>query len=61
MSAPPEAPAAAPRPPFVTHILIPSQWTPQQARAVFDLLTKLRDAGHLTGGGENDLSDHSAL
>ena len=61
MSAPPEAPAAAPRPPVVTHILIPSQWTPQQARVAFNLLAKLRDAGHLTGGGEDDLRDHSAL
>jgi hypothetical protein len=40
------APAAppAPRPPWATHVLIPTQWTPEQACAVFDLLTNLREA-----------------
>jgi hypothetical protein len=58
MTASAEPPPAAPRPPAVTHILLPSQWTPQQARAVFDLLAKLRAAGHLLGD-DDDLSDHS--
>jgi hypothetical protein len=35
---------AASKPPWATHVLIPTQWTPEQALAAFELLTELRDA-----------------
>jgi hypothetical protein len=37
-------PPAASKPPWATHVLIPTQWTPEQAFAVFELLTDLRNA-----------------
>ncbi len=41
--APPPPPPAS-KPPWATHVLIPTQWTPEQALAVFELLTDLRNA-----------------
>ena len=40
----PAAPPAATKPPWATHVLIPTQWTPEQALVVFELLTNPRDA-----------------
>ena len=44
MSRDPPAPAAADTPCWETHIVIPTDWTPGQALAVFELLDQLRDA-----------------
>ncbi|HTW25628.1 MAG TPA: hypothetical protein VME92_00770 [Acetobacteraceae bacterium] len=44
MTEPATPPPAASKPPWATHVLIPTQWTPEQALAVFELLTDLRDA-----------------
>jgi len=37
-------PPAAGKPPWATHVLVTTQWTPEQTLAVFELLTDLRDA-----------------
>jgi hypothetical protein len=34
----------SPRRPWATHVLIPTLWTPEQARAVVELLDELREA-----------------
>ena len=44
MTGPAAPPPAASKPLWATHVLIPTQWTPEQALAVFELLTDLRDA-----------------
>ena len=44
MTEPATPPPAASKPPWATHVLIPTQWTPEQALAAFELLTDLRDA-----------------
>jgi len=44
MTEPAAPPPAASKPPWATHVLIPTQWTPEQALAVFELLTDLRNA-----------------
>jgi hypothetical protein len=40
----PPSPAAADTPRSATHIVIPTDWTPGQALAVFELLDQLREA-----------------
>jgi hypothetical protein len=40
----PPSPAAANTLRWATHIVIPTDWTPGQALAVFELLDQLRDA-----------------
>ena len=35
---------SSPRRPWATHVLIPTLWTPEQARAVVELLDDLREA-----------------
>jgi hypothetical protein len=40
----PPSPAAADTLRWATHIVIPTDWTPGQALAVFELLDQLRDA-----------------
>ena len=42
MSRKPPPPAAAP-PRRAAHVVIPTDWTPEQALAVFELLDQLRD------------------
>ena len=44
MTGPAESPPPAPRRPWATHVLIPTLWTPEQARAVVELLDDLREA-----------------
>ena len=44
MSLDPPSPAAADTLRWATHIVIPTDWTPGQALAVFELLDQLRDA-----------------
>ena len=44
MTEPATPPPAATKPPWATHVLIPTQWTPEQALVVFELLTDLCDA-----------------
>jgi hypothetical protein len=44
MTEPATPPPAASKPPWATHVLIPTQWTPEQALAAFELLTDPRDA-----------------
>jgi hypothetical protein len=44
MTEPSAQPPTAKEPPWATHVFIPTQWTPEQALAVFELLTDLRDA-----------------
>jgi hypothetical protein len=43
MTQPTQPPPHANRPPWATHVLIPTLWTPEQALAVFELLDELRD------------------
>jgi hypothetical protein len=43
MTEPTEPPLTA-RHPWAAHVLIPTLWTPEQARAVFELLDELREA-----------------
>ena len=45
MTGPAEPPPLSPaRRPWATHVLIPTLWTPEQARAVVELLDDLREA-----------------
>ena len=44
MTGPAESPPPAPRQLWATHVLIPTLWTPEQARAIVELLDDLREA-----------------
>ena len=57
MTGPAESPPPAPKRPWATHVLIPTLWTPEQARAVVELLDDLREGYRIS---ENYRSDQLA-